>query len=84
MSLASTADLYIGQCAPRAGDRYVWRPNAINFGVVFVELTRRSRGGFAARCQRRGGRPWTRWFPLPLPSTLDRRTWRDDELQEAH
>lgn len=65
----------------KARDRYIWAPPLTNFGRVYVQIIQvRTSGHAVANCWWPGGRgSWRKRFPLPLPLSLHRDDWTDDD-----
>lgn len=68
----------------KAGDKYVWEPDALTPPAVFVKISQVRRHGqcVVAECQQSGKR-WKRRFTLPLPPTMVRRHWTNEEIREC-
>lgn len=67
--------------AIKAGDRYVWEPDALTPPAIFVKVKQVRQHGTRVLTEcRQGNRRWTHRFSMPLPPTMTRRNWNHDEI----
>lgn len=71
---------------PAVGDRFVWEMPKVNFGPIFIEVTRVIRGGRCPRaflaCIGPDGRPFrhARRQPFPFPASMRREDWTEHDI----